>query len=80
MFLAIIPFSFAMIFVLAVHMLDKINVGVPAILLDPLVGFWVVVIGAMATCCIIFRQLAMFILFFILTLIGFIIIYIQYVL
>lgn len=77
---AIAPFSLAIIFVTAAHMLHKINVGIPDILLEPVSGFFIIAIGAMGTCCIIFRQLAMFILFFILTIIGFIVVYIQYVL
>ena len=80
MFLAWMPFTFSIILITFFHLLAKIGMGVPPILLEPVVDFYIIGLGAMGTLCFFFRQFIMFIAYFIMITLGLILVYIQYVL
>ena len=80
MLFAVLPVIISIWIVVFAHLLAKIGVGVPAILLEPIVDFYIFGVGAMGTLCFFFRQFVMFIIYAIIMLGGLAFIYISYVL
>ena len=75
----IVPITGAFFLVLMFHLLSKVGVGVPAILLEPVFDLWIIFVGILLATCIFMRQ---FFLLFVATLISFVgtvLIYVMYV-
>lgn len=75
----IIPISGAFGLVLLLHMLTKIGVSVPEILLEPVFGLWIVFVGILLAVCIFMRQFFVLFLAVMISFIGTVVIYVMYV-
>lgn len=75
----IIPISAMFGLVLIFHMLAKVGVGIPPVLLEPVFDLWLVFVGILLAVCIFMRQ---FFVLFLCVMISFVVtvaIYIMYV-
>lgn len=75
----IIPITITFFIVLLFHMLTKIGVGVPGILLEPVFDVWIVFVGVLIAVCAYMRQFFLLFLACILSFIATVIIYVMYV-
>jgi len=75
----IIPITIAFFLVLIFHLLAKVGVGIPSILLEPVFDLWIVFVGILIAVCVFMRQ---FFVLFLTVLISFVVtvmIYVMYV-
>lgn len=75
----LIPISVTFLLVLLFHLLVKVGVGVPPILLEPLFDLWIVFVGILIAVCVFMRQFFILFLASIIAFIATVLIYVMYV-
>ena len=75
----IVPISAMFFLVLIFHLLAKIGIGVPPVLLEPVFDLWIIFCGILFTVCFYMRQFFVLFLAVILSFLGTVLIYIMYV-
>lgn len=76
----IVPITSMFFVVLVFHLLFKIGIDVPPILLEPVFDLWIVFVGILISVCIFMRQFFMLFLTVIISFVATVLIYIMYAL